>query len=102
MNFDQSLIYNLERDFYFLHDISSILKPDNGSKCLNFDIRNSLKNSDQFISVFDCLSIDVVGFTETWLTYVQEPMYLLDGYRQLFVSGMNKKGGGISLHLKTH
>ena len=92
--------YNLESVFYFLHDISGILKPDKGLKCLNFNTRSLPKNYDPFINEFDCLSIDVVGFIETWLTYVQESMYLLDSYRHFFVSPINKKGGGFSLHVK--
>ena len=77
MSFDQLLSYNLESDFYFLLGISSILKTDKRLTCLNFNIRSSSKIYDQFIIESDCLSINVVGFTETWLTYVQEPMYLL-------------------------
>ena len=41
-----------------------------------------------------------MGFTETWLTYEQESLYLVDGFKQFYVSRINKKGAEISLHVK--
>ena len=75
------------------------MKPDKGLTCLNFNIRSLPKNY-QFINEFDCLSLDVVGFAETWLTCEQDSMYLLDGCRQFFVSRIINKDGGISFHVK--
>ena len=76
------------------------MKPDKVLTILNFNIMSLPKNYDHFIHESDCLALDVVGFTETWLTYVQESLFLLDGYGQSFVSRINEKEGGISLHVK--
>ena len=79
--------------------IFSILKPNEGLTCLNFNIRSLPKPYVIFTNDFECFSLDVVSITETLLNFEQELLYLLDGYGQFCVSRKNKKGGGISLHV---
>ena len=69
---------------------------------IHMNIRSAAKNLKQFEVYLDQLDacFNVIGLSETWLTDSNVDLYNLQGYSSCHVYRSNKRGGGVSVHVK--
>ena len=67
---------------------------------LNFNIQRFSSNFEVFTTSFVDLDPFAIGFTETWLTEVTEPLYRIDSYDSFYNNRSFTAGGGVSLKIK--
>jgi hypothetical protein len=70
---------------------------------LHLNIRSIPKNFDSLLTFLDTLhfSFSFIGISETWFNESTRALYDLDKYNQLAVYRTDKRGGGVSLFIKT-
>ena len=103
------LFPNLDtKDISQYHDIdsfNSILKENNN--CLTFlhlNMRSMVKKLDSLDALIKSLSHspDVIALSETWLKEKNSKYYCLNGYIAFHLTRSNRKGGGVSLLVKSN
>ena len=103
------LFPNLDtKDVSQYHDINSlnnILNDNNNSLTfLHLNMRSLAKKLDSLDALVNSFSHvpDVIALSETWLKEKNSKHYCLDGYTAYHLTRSNKKGGGVSLLVKSN
>ena len=68
--------------------------------CAN--VRSCNSNFDSLINLLESrkISFDILMLTETWLTDQSKSLYELDGYKNVSIYRINKRGGGLRVYVK--
>ena len=63
------------------------------------NIRSIPKNLDTFSATLSSanMNIDILGFTETWLSPATADCYKISGYTHEYITRPEQKGGGVSM-----
>lgn len=82
--------------------LSRLLSSQNSTHIFHLNTRSATNKHDSITSFLDqcSVSFDMIMFTETW--YQQDAdMLLLPDYTQFFLNRKHKRGGGVSIHVKS-
>ena len=68
--------------------------------CAN--VRSCNSNFDSLVNLLESrnISFDVLMLTKTWLTEQNKALYEIDGYKNISVHRINKRGGGLRVYVK--
>ena len=108
--YDMTCIDNTNRCEYYLEDRfnKEVENNDIDAKllsCLHVNIRSVPKNLEYFDTFLSSIHhvFTVIGMSETWLKDSNAELYDLDGYKHEYLCRQGgKKGGGVSLFVKTN